>query len=377
MCILVVSTAAQLRKTLTDVPGLVDSFIQSNPDGLGVMFPSDDGMPVMHKTLPESAQDALRWILATVPGDERQVALHARFGTHGSRSMDNIHPYELDGGLLMHNGVLSCDTHTAKERSDTWHYCRQYLDGNAQSLFASEQGRAILGDHIGYNNRFAYLGADAHVHIVNKETGVEYAGCWFSNTYAWDVGLLDPTWARRYIGGAGDPRKQNKAKWWYERESESASITVGGKPMADYYRELEREQLMLDGDDLGVDPCLDWRDGDGSLAWLAYSHEDNLAEALDDCGGDLIEQLVQELGKPTIDGRVSPRLSRAGHETIFDKTLEYIADGDYYRVEHFIDEGHAGQVADAIIYGLIWPTGTTHSDEGADAVGVEALPDVA
>lgn len=189
MCLITVGKATNIRSCLLGTVGLVEDIFSNNSDGFGVMFAGDKG-GIVHKTLPKTADEASAWLDLVLPKDDREVAVHARYATHGVINLaddgdDNTHPYAVDGGYLMHNGILQLDTKSNKDRSDTWHFCRSYLEGTAHTLFATEGGRMLLGDHIG-NNRFVFLGKDGRMYIVNEDQGIHGADLWFSNTYAWD-----------------------------------------------------------------------------------------------------------------------------------------------------------------------------------------------
>lgn len=337
MCIIIQGTSANLRRVLTSTVGLIESVYDYNSDGLGIMFPSNDGAPVALKTLPTTAEDARVWLSTHLPDDNRSIALHARFTTHGKTDMDNCHPYDLDGGYMMHNGVLATGNKADPSKSDTWHYCRQFLDGQADAVFASETGRALLGDHIGDNNRFVFLGKDGQIYIVNRDTGVEYEGLWFSNTYAWDVSTLDPTW-RKFSKSyrRGDPRAYS-------------GYDYGSVYGAGSYTNW-RDDDCLYGDEEFEGGLASWQANDGSYSWLMNESEELLETALNDCGVDLIRELVEELGVPTVE-----QYAMSDPELDFDKAAKAIEDGAYALLTNMIDTGRADAVADALIYAMRWP----------------------
>lgn len=195
MCIIITGTAHNLRGVLLNTPGLIESICELNPHGLGLMYyDPQQGCTVARKTLPESVWQAWGFLEEYLPGaGEFQVAIHARFTTHGNTDLDNCHPYPIGNGWLMHNGVLRTGNAADKNKSDTWHYINDYLGGDGD-LLLTPHGRWLVGGHIGCGNRFVYLAPQGKMATINKHTGVKYQKLWFSNTYAWDVSLLDPTW---------------------------------------------------------------------------------------------------------------------------------------------------------------------------------------
>lgn len=193
MCLLVVQPATT---KLSDK--LLKGVYARNQDGIGVMY-AEDGKLCFKKALPKNENEFVDFYRKNIEG--RSCAWHARMQTHGAIDLENCHPYGVFGfdegegevpvpTLLMHNGILSSGNWKDKSKSDTWHYIRDYLRpmlaGNPTFAF-TPQFREIIGRHIGDGNRFVLMNAYGEVSVVNKSTGVEYAGAWFSNTYAWDA----------------------------------------------------------------------------------------------------------------------------------------------------------------------------------------------
>lgn len=205
MCLIIQGKSNLVRSTLLDTPGLIDDIFFSNRDGLGVMYHTTRGNKVA-KSLPKSVTQAREFIQA-FPNDDRDLACHWRMRTHGDIDTDNCHPYKVEGsGWLMHNGVLSTGNSADESKSDTWHYCRDFLDGGVMEKVAHDEGfLALLADHIGSGNKFVMMTTDGRMSIAGYGRGIEVKGLWFSNTYAWSPEMLDPSLApkTRYIGWAG------------------------------------------------------------------------------------------------------------------------------------------------------------------------------
>ena len=355
-------TASNLRRVLTNTAGLIESIYGSNSDGLGIMFPSNDVVPVARRTLPKSDKEALAWLLANLPDDERPVAMHARFTTHGDTNLDNCHPYEVDGGYLMHNGVLASGQGQDKTKSDTWWYCRWFLDGGAHNILGTQAGRQLVGSHIGSSNKFAFLDKAGHIHVINKDSGVEYEGLWFSNTYAWDVSTLDPTY-KRYrgcsFGRSGDPRKAAS----YGKYS--------GKPYSGVLSAEELEGWDL-GDPVGEEEAIldmtavlnSWMDDNDSVSWLMYAPEDLFVDALNECGVSLLDELFYEMGEAYADDRMLDM--EDSDDTDFTRAIRAIEKGDaasYTLLQELIDDGKAETVVHALIYGVTFAFPATPKDD--------------
>lgn len=341
MCLIIQGPASTLRRVVFETPHLLESVLNANANGVGAMWPGEGNVPMAAKLLSDDEAAVRAWLAKTLPEDDRPAAVHARFATSGDKnSMGNCHPYEIDGCWLMHNGVLDIDTKSAPERSDTWHYCHRFLQGTLRSLVATEQGEALLADHIGAGNRFVVLDREGRMHIINRATGVEYAGLWFANTYAWDPSTLDPAWVK--------PRAV-----WYD-----SSAWKGHMDWYDTYGGTACAGSMLDDDECAVD---NYRDDNGSLAYLLYENEEWLESALEDAGVQpLLQALVAELGAPELDQAVADDID-AGRDSPFNDLCALVVDGSPAAVAAAASrEGGTALLAEVLVYGLAWgETATT------------------
>lgn len=167
-------------------------FWKRNQDGFGVMY-AKDGKLVVAKALG-GVQD---WIKFHREHEMYDSCWHTRMRTHGDIDLENTHPYTVFGEegevptpvAMMHNGVLRMGNSADPSKSDTWHYIRNYirpLTSKDPSVIFSKEFGEIIGKHIGDSNKFALMDHTGRVQLVNKDAGIEWGGCWFSNTYAWD-----------------------------------------------------------------------------------------------------------------------------------------------------------------------------------------------
>jgi hypothetical protein len=217
MCLIMVGPSAKIRDLLLrNKAELLEDVYWHNPDGVGVMYNTSGGAKAV-KYLPSTQAKAVKFI-QSLPNDNREIAVHWRMKTHGLIDKENCHPYAVDDGFMMHNGVLHTGNKRDVTKSDTWHFCRDFLDGNMKPALHSPGMHTLIGEYIGEGNRFVLLTADGQMSIVNKSTGVTHEGVWFSNEYAWDVGIVDPSydpWAYGgYVGygGAGGWPKLSKSE---------------------------------------------------------------------------------------------------------------------------------------------------------------------
>lgn len=210
MCLIIAGRADKLRKTLLETNNLMENIFRTNPDGIGVMFASKRRGLRIWKRLPKNATQA-RHFLERIPGDERNMAVHFRWTTHGDTDIVNCHPYIVVEGkaALMHNGILRTGNSADTTKSDTWHFIKNYLAGGAElapAILHDAGFKAMLRDFIGGSNKFVIMTDNGEMSIINSTTGTEHEGLWFSNTYAWTPGLLIPgqrTYDTSYGGASG------------------------------------------------------------------------------------------------------------------------------------------------------------------------------
>lgn len=194
MCLIITGKASKVRSTLLNTHGLLADIYTSNPDGIGFMYGSVNGLRIV-KTLPKNVADAQAFI-RRIPNDDREFAIHFRWTTHGDTDMLNCHPYDVIPGFvaMMHNGVLHTGNSADTRKSDTWHFINDYLSTAvrmAPNLVHDEGFIEMVGEFIG-NNRFVFMDGEGRMTIVNEDQGVHHDDMWFSNTYAWKPSRLIP-----------------------------------------------------------------------------------------------------------------------------------------------------------------------------------------
>jgi len=196
MCLIITGTATKIRSTLLNTHGMLNDIYTSNPDGIGIMYATTKGLKVT-KTLPKSVADATQFI-SKLPNDDRQLAIHFRWTTHGHTNMENCHPYDVVNGYvaMMHNGVLHTGNAADKAKSDTWHFIQDFLSSPVlehPALVHNDKFLDMLAEFIG-DNRFVFMDGEGKMSHVNYDQGIEHDGLWFSNTYAWTPSRLIPAY---------------------------------------------------------------------------------------------------------------------------------------------------------------------------------------
>ena len=196
MCLIITGQSSKVRSTLLDTHGLLSDIFTSNPDGIGFMYGSTKGLKVT-KTLPKNLGDATAFI-QRLPQDDREIAIHFRWTTHGKTDMLNCHPYDVIPGFIamMHNGVLHTGNAADKNKSDTWHFIQDYLHSavSASPELVYDTGFVSMMEEFIGNNRFVFMNGEGRMQHVNFEQGIEHDDLWFSNTYAWTPSRLIPSY---------------------------------------------------------------------------------------------------------------------------------------------------------------------------------------
>lgn len=107
MCRLFALTAGDVRVHATywllDAPDSMEVESRRNVDGSGLGWFDADGRPVLDKA-PEPAYRDPDFVRDAVEATSRTFVGHVRWATTGVRSVENTHPFTMDGRVMAHNG---------------------------------------------------------------------------------------------------------------------------------------------------------------------------------------------------------------------------------------------------------------------------------
>lgn len=185
MCRLFGLSSAPLRTRATfwllDAPDSLSRQSRQDPDGTGLGYFSADGTPHTDKAPIAAYQDR------AFAEEARQVEsatflAHVRFASTGSLDTRNTHPFEQNGRLFAHNGVI--------EGLDT-------LDEHL-----GEDRRLVAGD-TDSERFFALITRETRDHGGDVTAGIRHAARWVAANlpvYALNLVLITPDrlWALRY-----------------------------------------------------------------------------------------------------------------------------------------------------------------------------------
>lgn len=248
MCLITVSTAARIRKEMLTNGGMIESIFHYNSDGLGAMYRNKRGLRVV-KILPRDIKDCIDFF-ASMPNDDRALAVHWRMKTHGAVNLANCHPYDVVPGRLamMHNGVLATGNAADPTRSDTWHFIQDYLaDACAQAPGIVHTGgfQEMCGEFIN-NNRFVFMDDSGKVSIVNKDQGTVHDGIWFANEYAWEPSSFIPGYRSKvkwYSGFSGLSHDDDDS-WAAYYRSRNGSAAPASTQLTHYSDKFDANELI-------------------------------------------------------------------------------------------------------------------------------------
>jgi predicted glutamine amidotransferase len=165
---------------------------KNNPDGAGFAFydPTERKVVICKGYFYfEDLWDA--YITAT---DNQMLAamMHFRWTTHGATNYDNCHPFYLQDGALIHNGIIELDEVSVYgkwtsgkymddddgDRSDTRVFCEDYINEMDREML--QRSRKLIEHVIGWS-KLVTMHDDGSVLIFNESKGHWRKGCWYSN----------------------------------------------------------------------------------------------------------------------------------------------------------------------------------------------------
>jgi hypothetical protein len=216
-----------------------------NPDGWGAIV-SDRGKAEVMRVFDPKGNSPDDIAKTLEQAKDLPLALHLRYATHGSKSVENCHPFDVmlpakDGKhiVLMHNGTMSrFGGKVGDPRSDTAIFNEtivKRLVEDAVFRFGDEWNgddfiAQVLGDYAGSNNKLVLFDEKGNHLIVNKSAGVQFPGYWASNDYSFNRHHREPS---RYYsgsyGGSDYDDYDNDSKYYYGGASSYGTATRVGQ----------------------------------------------------------------------------------------------------------------------------------------------------
>jgi len=155
---------------------------ENNPDGAGYMYVRD-GQVIIRKGYFDCDKFIADYFSESAK-IKTDIILHFRIGTSGLLDEINCHPHAIRPDLAFcHNGVFSNITVPENSPvSDTVIFGRDILSNLPENFLNNHAILKLLEDAIGRLNKIIFLDGKGAVQIINRQYGIEYLGCWFSNS---------------------------------------------------------------------------------------------------------------------------------------------------------------------------------------------------
>ena len=168
---------------LIDAPDSLRAQSHRNPDGAGVGTFGRAGQPEVSKQ-PIAAWEDAQFAAAARDLRGTTFVAHVRYASTGAHTMANTHPFEQDGRLLAHNGVVQGLSE---------------LDARLAGLGAA----GLVGGDTDSERVFALITAETRRQGGDVTAGLTAAVSWIAArlpVYALNLVLITPTelWALRY-----------------------------------------------------------------------------------------------------------------------------------------------------------------------------------
>ncbi len=150
-----------------------------NDDGWGVMWPENGVLQICTGMEAGEFWKNWKWIgKLRVP-----KVFHARIGTHGTKDLDNCHPFAIPshGQLAVaHNGIISKQAGGSDGKSDTRNFVDDVLAKLPLDFLESDGILEMMSDYIGHS-KLVFMNGDGDTHIVNAKLGWWEDKRWYSN----------------------------------------------------------------------------------------------------------------------------------------------------------------------------------------------------
>lgn len=156
----------------------------NNPDGAGLMYFDENWQLQTFKSMTfDKFIDKYDELWAKY-GENSPFAIHFRWATHGSKTIDNVHPFQVsDSCMMMHNGVINCHI-PDKKMSDTASFAKHYLAAMPERWFDNSYLFDMVQDYCA-GSKLIVMTSDRNAeycaYIVNEHDGFWDDEIWYSN----------------------------------------------------------------------------------------------------------------------------------------------------------------------------------------------------
>ena len=240
----------------------------NNPDGFGFAVNHGDrivtGRSMKHERLIERFTEEMS-------KSKNPVGMfHARYTTHGTTTLENNHPFRVDGRVdtvLAHNGVLPISPRAGDDRSDTRIFAEDILGSIGLKQLDSKGGFATLEEFVSGSKVAILTNAPElrdSVYILNEDLGHWDNNIWWSNysyQYAYyGYGKAQPIKHYAYGSDAqawGDGGTVIGGRNWWNEDYDQAELSSYGDVSCNLCGLVASTDSLYSGICLNCDSCLD------------------------------------------------------------------------------------------------------------------------
>ncbi len=264
MCLIIASPTGEVPTC-----GVIERGWNDNPHGWGLMQ-SDGSELIVNKGMKFNE---LQPLLEKAKGNP--YVLHYRFATHGTKNLDNCHPFRVTKRLYMaHNGIIAIEQKN-KLMSDTWHYAQELRQlGIDHDNVSDEEIISMLGTWVGNYNKLAFLADSGNITLVNEKSGTWKDGIWYSNTHSFYEQVEYTRYSRYY----SHHYQQRQASWDWDKYNEPDQAWARGWDIP-----TQNSGKMTKGDIITAQDLKTWEDGSDIWAHCEYCNELDWLDIVPEC----------------------------------------------------------------------------------------------
>lgn len=160
----------------------------NNPDGSGFAILRSDLSGIDTFCSMDGELTIAKYVEAVERDPECWSMFHARYATHGTETVDNVHPFRVGSSkktVLAHNGILPVSVPKGSKRSDTRIFAENILPSMGLGVLDDRHDFAAL-ENWAAGSKIAVFSIDPrlvnNIYIVNEEDGHWSNGTWWSNS---------------------------------------------------------------------------------------------------------------------------------------------------------------------------------------------------
>lgn len=165
-----------------------------NKDGFGIMWHEDGQVKSLRTFSYREFREQMKAL-----GDT-EIVIHLRYATKGSLTLDNLHPFEVNDDMVMHNGTIfslsassTCGDSDSKIFADLLAKCKYSSIADIEPLLSH-----VITDKV---NRIVYLDTTGKITIFNENLGITEGSNWYSNDYHLQVPKPKPKLTKVFVYG--------------------------------------------------------------------------------------------------------------------------------------------------------------------------------